>query len=244
VRAVSLKLAADAQVVRQRHPLSGARVSHGFWLSTAMLLLLGASAQASAAQEQVPWRCVTPEPALSERTDWYDSDGDYVQDTTPKTVQFLREHLRPAYSLLVIRSEGGMEHVMDEYDLRWSDPDSQRRDRAPAPPVETRRFIIPLSGTLTHRRGAVGQELRPGAPTWDISGPIQLGYWPATGKLGFDIGLGIDTGTFFHITSVGADGSFSGRWTDGSMTVLQFETPLGPVAEHVRGYFCAIVPQR
>jgi hypothetical protein len=210
-----------------------------------LLLLFSAYSQASSAQESLPWRCVTPRPPLSERTDWYDADGNYVQDTTPKGPKFLREHFREAYSLLVVRSEGGMEHVMDEYDLRWSEPsDSQSRDLRPLPPIESRRFIIPLAGTLAHRRGVIGREVKRGAPTWDISGPIQLEYWPATGKLGFNIGLGIDTGTLFHITDVEADGSFSGRWSDGSMTVLQFDTPLGPVAEHVRGYFCGIVPPR
>jgi hypothetical protein len=62
-----------------------------------------------------------------------------------------------------------------------------------------------------------------------------------TGKVGFNIGLGIDSGTLFHITDIEADGSFAGRWSDGGMTVIQYDTPLGPVAEGVRGYFCGIV---
>ena len=217
----------------------------GIRLCPVLAVLLSAHTQASAAQETLPWRCVTPQPTLSERTDWYDADGDYIRDTTPKNSQYLRDHFRRTYSLLVVRSEGGMEHVMDEYHLRWAEPlDSQDRELRRIPAVESGRMLIPLMGTLAHSRGTVGNDVKRGTPTWDISGPIHLEYWPETGKIGFNIGLGIDTGTLFHITNVEADGSFSGRWTDGSMTVLQFETPLGPVAEHVRGYFCGILPPK
>ena len=181
-------------------------------LYCALVFLFSAYSQASAAQDTLPWRCVTPQPALSERTDWYDADGDYMRDTTPKSPQDLREHFRRAYSLLVVRSEGGIEHVMDEYDLRWAEPsDTQNRGLRQIPAVASGRVTIPLVGTLAHRRGAIGHEVNRKAPTWDVSGPIQLEYWPATGKLGFNIGLGIDTGTLFHITDVEADGSFSGR---------------------------------
>jgi len=131
---------------------------------------------------------------------------------------------------------------MEEYELRWAAPtESQSRDLRRIGAVESGALTVPLVGTLAHRRSTVGTAVKREPPPWDLSGPIQLEYWPKTGKLGFNIGLGIDTGTLFHITEVEADGRFAGRWRDGSMTVIQFETPLGPVAEAVRGYFCGIV---
>jgi hypothetical protein len=81
--------------------------------------------------------------------------------------------------------------------------------------------------------------VQPGPPRVNIHGPIQLEYWPARGKLGFNIGLGMDTGTLFHITDVEENGAFAGRWSEGGSTSIQFDTPVGPLLEQVRGYFCA-----
>lgn len=206
-----------------------------------LLLACGARPCTVAAQDELPWRCAAPRPALSERSDWYSAEGDYIRDTTPRTTQVVGGHFRGAYSLLVVRTEGGSEHLMDECQLRWAAPsESQSREIRRIGAVEAGALTVPLVGTLLHRRSAVGAAPKREPPPWDLSGPIQLEYWPKTGKLGFNIGLGIDTGTRFHITDIEADGSFAGRWSEGSMTVIQYETPLGPVAEGVRGYFCGI----
>lgn len=207
-----------------------------------LLLFGGIWPHTASAQNALAPRCVAPRPASSVRTDWYNAEGDYIRDTTPRPPRALSEHFREAYTLLVVRTEGTVEKLIDEYELRWSWPtDSQQRVIQQIGAVESGLLTIPLVGTLVHKRSASGSVVKRKAPRWDISGPIQLQYWPEIGKLGFSIGLNLDAGTLFHITELDADGGFAGRWVDGGGSVIQFETPLGPMAEAVRGYFCGVM---
>jgi hypothetical protein len=221
------------------------RLSRRHCLWCTLLLFGGISPHAASAQNALAPRCASVRPAHSARTDWYNAEGDYIRDTTPQAPKALSEHFRKAYTLLVVRTEGTQEKLVDEYELQWSWPtDSQLQVIQQIGAVEAGALTIPLVGTLVHKRSANGTVVKHKAPRWDISGPIQLEYWPKIGKLGFSIGLNLDAGTLFHITKLDADGSFAGRWTDGGMSVIQFDTPLGPLAEAVRGYFCGVVLSR
>jgi hypothetical protein len=234
-----------------RHPLGSAtdlmesRLSRRHYLWFALLLFGGIWPRTASAQNSLAPLCASPRPAPSARTDWYDAEGEYILDTTPQAPKAVSEHFREAYTLLVVRTEGTVEKLVDEYELRWFWPtDSQLRDIQQIGAVGSGALTIPLVGTLVHKRSASGMVVKPKAPRWDISGPVQLEYWPKSGKLGFSIGLNLDAGTLFHITELDADGSFAGHWTDGGMSVIQFDTPLGPLAEAVRGYFCGVVLPR
>jgi hypothetical protein len=221
------------------------RLSRRHYLWFALLLFGGIWPHTATAQNALAPRCASPRPALSERTDWYNAEGDYILDTTPQAPKALSEHFRKAYTLLVVRTEGTLEKLVDEYELRWAWPtDSQLRVIQQIGAVGSGALTIPLVGMLVHKRSASGTVVKSKSPRWDISGPIQLEYWPKTGKLGFSIGLNLDAGTLFHITELDADGSFAGRWKDGGMSVIQFDTPLVSVAEAVRGYFCGVVLPR
>lgn len=212
------------------------------WL--AMIVIAGIWPGFASAQGQRSQRCESVRPSLSERTDWYDEDGHYIRDTTPRGAAVLSKHFRREYLLLVITTEGRPDKVIDEYELRWAPPtDSQRTRLHRTPAVASGALTVPLVGTLTHRRSATMTAVKSGPPRLNIRGPIQLEYWPARGKLGFNTGPGIDVGTIFHITDVEADGSFAGRWSDGGLTAIAFDTPVGSLLEKERGYFCgALMP--
>jgi hypothetical protein len=212
------------------------------WL--VMVVIAGTWPGSVSAQGQWSWRCESVRPALSERTDWYDEDGDYIRDTTPQDAAALSKHFRREYLLLLITTEGRPDKVIDEYELRWAPPTvSQGTRLRRIPAVASGALSVPLVGTLTHRRSATMTAVQTEPPRVNLRGPIRLEYWSARGKLGFNIGLGIDVGTLFHITDVEADGSFAGRWSDGGLTSIQFDTPMGALLEKVRGYLCgALMP--
>jgi hypothetical protein len=145
------------------------------------------------------------------------------------------------YRLLVVTSEGGLEKEVIEYKLKLAPPTQSQRepsDRIPA--VASGRLQVPLVAVLAYERGALGQHTMTARPYRDLSGVVNFEYWPASGKIGFNIGLAIDAGTLFQLTDVQARGAFSGRWQDGGLTAIQVDTPIEPVLEHVRGYFCAL----
>jgi hypothetical protein len=193
------------------------------------------------AQAQAASLCMAVRPSLDERTSWYDADGDFVRDTTPQNSTALAQRFAGAYTLLVVTTEGSLEKVLAEYELRLAAPNPEQTDQVrQIPAAAAGKLIVPLIATIEYRRGATGGHRAAGRPRPDITGTTNFEYWPGRGKLGFNVGLGIDTGTLFHITDVEADGSFAGRWTDGGLTVIQLDTPVGPVLEAERGYFCAM----
>lgn len=185
--------------------------------------------------------CEAPQPFPDERTDWYDAEGDFIRDTTPLSSATLAQKFAGSYRLLVVTSEGSLEKVIAEYKLDLAVPTAAQAEEARRiPAAAAGKLVVPLVATMEFRRGATGRKMTAGRPWPDIAGKSNFEYWPARGKLGFNLGIGIDAGTLFDITDVEADGSFRGRWTDGGLTVMQLDTPVGPVLEKERGYFCGL----
>ena len=192
------------------------------------------------AQADPNHRCWAPQPSYSERTDWYDADGRFVNDTnTLSTVSFVRK-LAGTYRLVVVTSEGTIEKEVAEYKLKLEPPTQAQGDKIrQIGAVAAGRLQVPLIAILEYRRGAVGRRTVTDRSRADLSGEVNLEYWPATGKIGFNVGLAMDSGTLFHVTSVNEHGQFSGRWEDGGYVAIQVSTPIEPLLEHLRGYFCA-----
>lgn len=189
--------------------------------------------------------CEAVNPPWEVRTAWYSAEGDFVRDTTPKSSAALAERFAGDYRLLVVTTEGSLEKVVTEYALRLAAPSPLQTEHIrQIPAAAQRKLVVPLVATMVLKRSATGHHETAGRPRPELAGTTNFEYWPAWGKLGFSVGLGIDTGTLFHITDVEADGSFGGRWTDGGLTVIQLDTPVGPVIEKVRGYFCAMPQQQ
>jgi hypothetical protein len=193
------------------------------------------------AQADPDRRCWAPSPPYSERTDWYDAEGQFVHDTGARSIASLVERFAGDYRLLVVTSEGGLEKEIIEYRLRLARPTRPQSEQiARIPAVAIGRLQVPLVAVLEYERGALGQHAMKTRPYRDLSGVVNFEYWPASGKIGFNVGLGFDTGTLFQVTDVRSSGPFSGRWQDGGLTAVQVDTPIEPVLEHVRGYFCAL----
>ena len=181
----------------------------------------------ASAQADVDRRCWAPAPPYSERTDWYDADGDFVRDTSIRSPTSLSERFGGTYRLLVVTSEGDLEKEVIEYRLTLAAPtrsQQQQIDRIPA--VANGRLQVPLVAVLIYERGVRGRETLTGRPHRDLSGEVNFEYWPSWGKLGFNVGLGMDTGTLFQVTDVSAAGAFSGRWQDGGLVAIELATPI------------------
>jgi hypothetical protein len=179
-----------------------------------------------------------------DRTSWFDADRDFIRDTTAQSAGALVKRFAGTYTLLVVTSEGSLEKRIAEYALKLEPPDSAQSDQVrQIPAVTAGRLLVPLMATINYRRGAIGRRKTADRPWPDIAGSARFDYWPGRGHLGFNVGLGLDSGTLFDITEVNADGSFAGRWTDGGFTVVQLDTPVGPILEKEQGYFCAL-PKR
>lgn len=185
--------------------------------------------------------CQAAVASLEERADWYDADGDFIRDTTPQSSAALAQRFAGRYTLLVVTTEGSLEKVLAEYRLELAVPTSAQAEAARRiPAAAAGKLVVPLVAKMEFRRGATGRQRTVGRPSPDIAGKTNFEYWPERGKLGFNVGLGLDTGTLFKITDVEADGGFRGRWTDGGFVVIQLDTPVGPVLEKQGGYFCAL----
>ena len=185
--------------------------------------------------------CMAPTPRVGERTGWYDADGLYVLDSTPKSSETIVQKFAGTYTLLVVTTEGTLEKVLAEYRLTLAPPSpTQLAEIHQLPAAAEGRLLVPLVGVLHYARGATGSRKTDGAPWPDLTGDANFEYWPNRGKLAFSVGLGIDSGTLFQVTHVEADGGFSGRWTNGGYVAIQVDTPVGAVLEMERGYFCAM----
>jgi hypothetical protein len=193
------------------------------------------------AQGDANHRCWAPSLPYSERTDWYDAEGRFVQDTNPRSTASLVRRFAGKYRLLVVTSEGGFEKEIVEYNLKLAPPTpSQEVKIRHIPAVASGRLQVPLVAVLEYKRGAVGRRTITDGPKGDLSGEVNFEYWPATGEISFNVGLGMDSGTLFQVTNVNGSGPFSGRWRDGGYSAIQVDTPIEPLLEHVRGYFCAL----
>jgi hypothetical protein len=206
-----------------------ALAANAFWCSGA------------AAQTDPDSMCEAARPPYGERTDWYDADGLIILDTVSKSSEAIVHRFAGAYTLLVITTEGSWEKVIAEYHLELAPPSTTEAAQiSQIPAAAEGRLIVPLTATMRYRRSVTGRRKTAGPPRPDITGVTNFEYWPERGKLAFNVGLGIDSGTLFQVTEVEADGRFRGRWTDGGYVVIQLDTPVGPVLEHERGYFCAM----
>ena len=197
--------------------------------------------QEALAQAGFDRECLAPAPPYSERTDWYDAEGLFVHDTSARSSSSLADRFAGAYRLIVVTTEGALEKEIVEYRMSLGAPNRSQQeqiDRLPA--VASGRLQVPLVAKLDYERGATGQQRMARRPYRDFSGQVNFEYWPNSGKIGFDVGLGIDTGTLFQVTDVSEQGTFRGRWEDGGMVAIQMQTLILPILEHVRGYFCAL----
>ena len=208
---------------------------------TVVLALGAATAFAACLQAQEPTpQCVAVDPTpFGLRTRWFDAQENEIYDTTPQTPDALARRFAGTYSLLVVTSEGKPEKLAAEYVIHFSKPRADQLlalDRIPTAPGT---FVVPVEATVDFVRSVVvwRNEVGPWHP--EISGPMHLVYSPSEGTLRFNQRMGLDTGTFFLISEVKADGSFAGRWTDGDLLVTGVETRLGDLVEQERGYFCA-----
>jgi hypothetical protein len=192
-------------------------------------------------QDALERRCWAPRPPYSERTDWYDAEGGFVRDTSIRSVASLVQRFAGTYRLLVVTSEGDWEKEVAEYRMTLAAPTpAQEAQIARIPAVASGRLQVPLVAELVYERGVRGREPLTGRPHRDLSGEVNFEYWPSWGKIGFNVGLGIDTGTLFQVTDVAAAGAFSGRWSDGGLVAIELETSIEPLLEEPRGYFCAL----
>lgn len=217
-----------------------------FLLASALAAWLwGAALQTPvAAQSHGAPMCRAVAHTSDERTSWYDADGDFIRDTTARSPGALVQRFAGSYTLLVVTSEGSLEKRIAEYALKLERPDAAQADQIrQIPAVTAGRLLVPLMATIDYRRGAVGRRKTADPPRPDITGSARFDYWPERGHLGFNVDLALDAGTLFDITEVNADGSFAGRWADGGLTVVQLDTPVGPMLEKEQGYFCAL-PKR
>jgi hypothetical protein len=207
--------------------------------------LWGAALQTpGAAQTNGAPMCRAVSQTSDERTSWFDADRDFIRDTAVQSAGALVKRFAGTYTLLVVTSEGSLEKRIAEYALKLEPPDPTQSDQIrQIPAVTAGRLLVPLMATINYRRGAIGRRKTADRPWPDIAGSTRFDYWPDRGHLGFNVGLGLDSGTLFDITEVNADGSFAGRWTDGGFTVVQLDTPVGPLLEKEQGYFCAL-PKR
>jgi hypothetical protein len=193
------------------------------------------------AQARPDDRCWAPPPSYTERTDWYDAEGRYVQDTTARSTASLVRRFAGTYRLLVVTSEGGLEREVAEYKLKLARPTKAQDEKIRTiGAVASGKLQVPLVGVLEFKRGAVGRRTIRDRSRGDLSGEVNFEYWPATGKIGFNVGLGLDSGTLFQVISVNERGQFSGRWEDGGYVAIEVNTPIEPLLEHMRGYFCAL----
>jgi hypothetical protein len=192
------------------------------------------------AQDDPGQRCWAPQPAYSERTDWYGADGRFVNDTNTRSTVSLVQQFAGTYRLVVVTSEGGLEKEVAEYKLKLAPPTQAQGEKIrQIGAVAAGSLQVPLIAILEYRRGAVGRRTVTDRSRADLSGEVNFEYWPATGKIGFRVGLGMDSGALFHVTSVNEHGQFSGRWADGGYVAIQVSTPIEPLLEQRRGYFCA-----
>lgn len=186
-------------------------------------------------------RCWAPRPSHSERTDWYDAEGNFVRDTSVRSVASLARRFAGTYRLLVVTSEGDWEREIIEYRMTLAPPTPTQKVRiARIPAAADGRLQVPLVAVLAYSRGVRGREPVTGRPRGDLSGEVNFEYWPSLGKIGFNVGLGFDTGTLFQVTDVTAAGPFRGRWSDGGYGASELATSIEPVLEQARGYFCAL----
>jgi hypothetical protein len=217
-----------------------------FSLASALAAWLwGAALQTpGAAQSNGAPMCRAVSQTSDERTSWFDADRDFIRDTAVQSAGALVKRFAGTYTLLVVTSEGSLEKRIAEYALKLEPPDAAQSDQIrQIPAVTAGRLLVPLMATINYRRGAAGRRKTADRPRPDIASSARFDYWPERGHLGFNVGLGLDSGTLFDITEVNADGSFAGRWTDGGFTVVQLDTPVGPLLEKEQGYFCAL-PKR
>ena len=192
------------------------------------------------AQDDANHGCWAPQPSYSERTDWYDADGRFVNDTKTRSTASLVRQFAGTYRLVVVTSEGSLEKEVTEYKLRLALPTQAQGEKIrQIGAVAAGRLQVPLIAILDYRRGAVGRRTVTDRSRGGLSGEVNFEYWPATGKIGFKVGLAMDSGTLFHVTSVNEHAQFSGRWEDGGYVAIQVSTPIEPLLEHRRGYFCA-----
>jgi hypothetical protein len=186
-------------------------------------------------------QCWAPPPSYSERTDWYDAEDRFVGDTSIRSTASLVGRFAGTYRLLVVTSEGGLEKEVAEYNLKLAPPTLAQREKiGRIGAVASGRLQVPLVAVLEYKRAVVGRHTVTDRSHGDLSGEVNFEYWPATGKIGFNVGLALDSGTLFQVTRVNERGLFSGRWEDGSYSAIQIDTPIEPLLEHVRGYFCAL----
>jgi hypothetical protein len=186
-------------------------------------------------------RCWAPEPSYSERTEWYDARGRFINDTNTRSTASLVRRFAGRYRLLIVTTEGGLEREVAEYNLKLAPPSprtGQKIQQIGA--VVAGKLQVPLVAILSYKRGIAGRRAVKAGLQGELSGEWNFEYWPGTGKIGFNVGLGLDSGTLFQVTNVNERGQFSGRWEDGGYSVAEVNTPIAPLLEHVRGYFCAL----
>ena len=169
-----------------------------------------------------------------------------LQDPTQLTVDRFIPRIVGRYVLLEVMTEGaglGKSVVESSIEIR-ARPDTST-PWAGARPRSGPQWIIEARGVVD-RLGYLHDSLKPPPPErrsrylrGQYRSPNDLVLVEMDPEVPHGAIILDDPSSNLRVTEIDSTGTLMGRWTSGGYVVIEYETPVGKLAEHAGGYFCA-----